>query len=74
MSDQRTKGAARVRMLAAYAALPLPTERESVVAATLDAWLPDANALSEKMSAEEYRDLLPITVLGHPEAEDHGEH
>lgn len=73
MSKQPIDGASRVRLLAAYAALPLAPEREAVVAATLDAWLPDANALSAKMSAPEHRDLVPITVLGHPDADDNGE-
>ncbi len=54
-----------MRALARYAALPLPPEREAIVAGILDAWLPAADELSRKMSAAAYQALLPITVLVH---------
>ncbi|CAN5731900.1 hypothetical protein BH11PSE13_BH11PSE13_40500 [soil metagenome] len=58
-----TTGAAEAAMLATHATLPLPPERLAAVAAILSAWLPDADALSHKMSAPALRDLMPITVL-----------
>lgn len=64
--NDATEGAARVRLLARCARLPLPAEREAAVAAILDAWLPAANALSEKMSMAAHRDLVPATVFTHP--------
>ncbi len=57
-----------VRRLAAYAALPLAETREAGVAAILGAWVPDANALSLKMSAAQHQNLLPATVFTHPGA------
>lgn len=62
--------AERVARLAEFAALPLPAERCAVVAATLGAWLPDANELSDKMSAHAYRDLVPATIFAHAGAQD----
>ena len=63
-----------MRALARYAALPLPPEREAIVAGILDAWLPAADELSRKMSAAGYQALLPITVLVHaPAAGDDSE-
>jgi hypothetical protein len=60
-----------VAMLAAHAALPLDPRRIAAVAAILSAWLPDANALSRKMSAPEYRALMPATIFAHaPDASD----
>ena len=55
-----------VRDLALFAALSLPKEREATVAAILNAWVPDANALSKKMSAAMYQTLVPATVFAHP--------
>ena len=66
--NDATEGAARVRLLARCARLPLPADREAAVATILDAWLPDANALSEKMSMPAHRDLVPATVFTHPGA------
>lgn len=57
-----------VRNLAGVAALPLAPGRAEVVASLLAAWLPDANALSRKMSAPEHQDLVPATVFTHPAA------
>ncbi len=58
----------QVRDLAAHAALPLAKSREAAVAAILNAWVPDANALSRKMSAASHQSLLPVTVFVHPGA------
>jgi hypothetical protein len=65
MTEQTLTGTKRVRALARYAALPLASERESAVAAVLDAWLPAADELSRKMSAAAHQSLVPITVLTH---------
>ena len=67
------RGSARVRLLAECAELPLPLEREARVAAIFDAWLPDANALSAKMSAAEHQELAPVTILAHASAAEHEE-
>ncbi len=55
-----------VDQLGHFAALPLSKERLSVVAPLLDAWLKDANQLSEKMSAAQHQTLVPATVFTHP--------
>lgn len=52
-----------VAALAAAAGLPLSAPRLAAVSAVLTAWLPDANALSRKMSDAAYRDLAPITAF-----------
>ena len=52
--------------LAAYAALPLQPDRQANVAAILSAWIPNANALSTKMSAAQYQNLIPATLFTHP--------
>jgi len=54
-----------VRQLAAYAALPLPSDRELAVAEVLEAWLPEANALNEKMSTAAHQELVPATIFIH---------
>lgn len=59
-----------VRRMAEYAALPLAPGREVTVASILSAWLPDANALSAKMSAAAYQAVVPATVFTHPDAQD----
>jgi hypothetical protein len=61
-----------VRLLARIAQLPLDQVRESQVAALLSTWLPDANALSTKMSAQEFREVLPITLFAHPDLREEG--
>lgn len=71
MTAPNDTGAARVRALAHYAGLPLDAERESIVAAILDAWIPAADELSRKMSAAAHQALLPVTVLTH--AADNGD-
>ncbi|HRO57646.1 MAG TPA: hypothetical protein PK177_00530 [Burkholderiaceae bacterium] len=73
MSEDAMCGAARVRLLAACAGLTLPPEREARVAAVLDAWLPDANALNSKMGAPGHRELVPATILVHASAAEHEE-
>lgn len=65
MTEPNNTGAARVRVLASYAALPLAPGREPIVAAILDAWIPSADELSRKMSAAAHQTLLPVTVLTH---------
>lgn len=55
-----------VSNLAAYAALPLEPSRQANVAAILSVWIPNANALSTKMSAAQYQSLLPVTLFTHP--------
>ena len=69
MSEHKTIGPAQVRAMAEYGALPLAAGREAVLAPTLDAWVSDANALSRKMSAATYQDLVPATVFVHPDLE-----
>lgn len=59
-----------VRDLASLAGLPLSADRYAGVAAILNAWMPDANALSEKMSSAAYQTLLPATVFNHPSTSD----
>jgi len=57
--------------LALYAGLPLPSERETLVAGILDVWAPAADELSRKMSAAIHQNLFPATVLTHaPDARD----
>ncbi|MDB5828838.1 MAG: hypothetical protein JWQ73_3058 [Variovorax sp.] len=63
-------GVAEAATLAAHAALPLGADRLAAVAAILSAWLPDADALSRKMSAPQYQGLMPITVLAPAHAAD----
>jgi hypothetical protein len=62
-----------VRSLAATAGLPLDEDRVGLVADLLGAWLPAANELSHKMSAPEYLETPPITVLVHPRPAEQGE-
>jgi hypothetical protein len=59
-----------LRMLAAYADLPLAAGREAAVAAVLGAWLPDVDALSRKMSAPEHQELTPATTFIHPSVDE----
>jgi hypothetical protein len=59
---------ATVRTLADLAALPLAAGRERAVMEVLQAWLPDANALSAKMSDPAHQALVPATVFTHPDA------
>lgn len=66
MTKRRETSPEAIRALADYAELPLAPGRERVIQPTLDAWIKDANELSRKMSAEKYRDLIPVTVFFHP--------
>jgi hypothetical protein len=59
-----------VRRLAQFVSLPLTPGREAVIAPLLDAWLKDANALSEKMSDAAHQSLLPATVFSHTDSHD----
>jgi hypothetical protein len=58
-----------VRELAEAADLPLDSARLALVAPQLVVWLAAANELSRKLSAEEHRGLLPVTLFRHPAAE-----
>lgn len=53
-------------LLAAHADLPLAPERMAAVAAILDIWVRDANALSHRMSDPALQALMPATVFAHP--------
>ena len=58
---------ASIRASAEHAGLPLTAERAAAVTALLAAWLPVANALSERMQAAELQALMPaITFAGLP--------
>jgi hypothetical protein len=69
MNDGSPINAETVRALAATADLPLDAERAAAVAEGLSAWIPTANELSQKMSAPEHRELIPITVFAHRDPE-----
>lgn len=58
----------QVKALASFAELPLDEDRLEHVAGILRQWLPAANQLSQKMSAEEYIELMPVTVVTQPHA------
>jgi len=62
-----------VRTLAALADLPLEESRLTPAAKLLSAWVPAANELSSKMSADEFLDLMPITVLVHQQVTENRE-
>lgn len=59
--------------MTALADLHLNEERAAAVAGLLSAWLPAANELSRKMSAPEFQETMPITVLVHPDHVESGE-
>lgn len=52
-----------VHALSQYANLPLNDARKQAVMPILQAWIPAANALSERMSGEEVRGQLPGTIF-----------
>jgi len=56
-----------IEHLSQCADLPLSAQRQQAAAEVLQAWLPDANALSEKMRAAKYQALTPATVFIQPE-------
>ena len=66
MPDETPLDAAAVRALAAAADLPLPADREELVAGQLATWLVAANELNRKMAAPEHLTVTPITVFTHP--------
>ena len=68
MPDETPLDAAAVRALAAAADLPLPADRERLVAEQLTTWLAAANELNRKMAAPEHLAVTPITVFTHPTA------
>jgi hypothetical protein len=57
---------ASIRASAAHADLPLTAERAASVTALLAAWLPAANALSERMQAAELQALMPAVTFASP--------
>ena len=69
MADETRLDEATVRALARAADLPLPAEREALVAEQLGGWLSAANELNRKMAAEEHIAVTPITVFAHPTRE-----
>ncbi len=69
MADETRLDEAAVRALARAADLPLPSDREALVAGQLGAWLTAANELNRKMAAEEHWAVIPITVFTHPARE-----
>jgi hypothetical protein len=56
-------GAADIMSLARSAGLPLTADRAALLQPTLDAWLRDAKALSQKMS--DLRDVSPVLSFKH---------
>lgn len=52
-----------VDALARYADLPLSDARKHALLLTLQAWIPAAKALNERMAREEVRDQLPGTIF-----------
>jgi hypothetical protein len=57
---------ATIRASAAHADLPLTAERAASLTALLAAWLPAANALSERMQAAELQALTPAVTFASP--------
>ena len=72
MASRKEVTPVAIAVLAGYAELPLAAGRESIINATLEAWIKDANELSRKMSAEKHRDLIPATVFSHPTDTEEG--
>ncbi|MGH3441448.1 MAG: hypothetical protein ACRDUY_05280 [Nitriliruptorales bacterium] len=72
MADQprQTIDADTVRRLAAVAGLNLADEQVPAVQETLNAWIPPANQLSEKMAQPEYQGVAPITVFVHDDEQE----
>jgi hypothetical protein len=58
------------KALADQAGLPLAAGRAEIAGELLAEWLNAANELSLKMSAAQYRQLLPATVFTHAPADD----
>ncbi len=58
-----------IRASAEHAGLALGDDRVAALAGLLGAWLPMANALSQRMQAADLQALMPVTVLNHPAAD-----
>ena len=56
-------GAADIVSLARSAGLPLTADRAALLQPTLDVWIRDAKALSQKMS--DLRDISPVISFKH---------
>ena len=69
MADETRLDEAAVRALAYAADLPLPAEREALVAEQLSGWLTAANELNRKMAGADHWMVTPITVFTHPAPE-----
>lgn len=52
--------------LARCADLDLDAQRQEAIRPILQAWLPAANALSQKMSQPQWQNTLPATVFSFP--------
>ena len=55
----------KTQLLATQAGLSLSTERAAVASAILEEWHAAANALSERMSAAQHQDLVPVVCFAH---------
>lgn len=55
-----------VKKLASIANLPLDETRIKIIAPELEKWIHSNNELSEKMSAEDFLTVTPITIFNHP--------
>ena len=67
MSEITPEDVARFENLAA---LRLAADRRQAVADILNAWIPAANELSEKMAASRYRALTPAVRFNDPNVEE----
>lgn len=65
MNGRKEVSPVLVRELAGYAELALASGREEIIAATLEAWIKDANELSRRMSAVKYLEVAPATIFKH---------
>jgi hypothetical protein len=68
-TGERRVTAEDVRALATVAELSLEPERAEDVAERLTVWFAAANELSEKMSAAEHLQCVPIANFTHPDSE-----
>jgi 3-methyladenine DNA glycosylase AlkC len=66
MSGKNVIDESAVRAIANVAMLPLAKNREATIASPLSQWIKDANELNRKMSAENFREITPITIFKHP--------
>lgn len=72
MADEQSQpiDADTVRTLADLADLNLADKQVDAVRETLNAWIPPANELSEKMARADHWTVIPITVFAHKEDEE----